>query len=87
MAELGCKKFAAIKPPNLFCLLSVEQQRLQKSVGIGISPLIFASPLLLPDMLTFVAPTKHNPKSKIWLIIISTQSYNCENGALDVKSS
>ena len=59
----GCKKLAAIKPPNLFCLLSVELAG-KSSVGIRISWLIL--PPLLCQIFTF---SSRKTETKIWIII------------------
>ena len=68
----GCKKLAAIKPPNLFCLLSVELAG-KSSVGIRISWLIL--PLLLCQIFTF-SSRKTETKIIIYLHSNAKQTRN-----------
>ena len=66
----GCKKLAAIKPPNLFCLLSVELAG-KSSVGIRISWLIL--PLLLCQIFTF---SSRKTETKIIIYLHSNAKQN-----------
>ena len=66
----GCKKLAAIKPPNLFCLLSVELAG-KSSDGIRISWLIL--PPLLCQIFTF---SSRKTETKIIIYLHSNAKQN-----------